>query len=225
MVLGIPGTDNIMPSMNWGGVATGVGFVILAFIVFVFLAACIWYYFHWKNKDLNKKKIHWFEEINGHMVPIGLDIAEELTVPGTNVQVFYIKRKDMYLPRPVKAMGKDSYWFCIKSNRELVNFTMKNMNKEFSEAGLDYDHTDMRYALNNLRELIKRNYRDKATPWWQEYKEVIGLVVLIFVLSVSFFFLLSKIGGLIGQLGGVAEQIGNMAKNVAVLQGSGVAAA
>ena len=51
---------------------------------------------------------------------------------------------------------------------------MKNINEETKEAGLEYDHTDMRYALTNLLALIKRNYRDKSQPWWREYKDVIG---------------------------------------------------
>jgi phosphate/sulfate permease len=47
----------------------------------------------------------------------------------------------------------------------------------------------MRAPNEFLKELINRNYRDKATPWWKEYKELIAMVVLIFVLGVTFFFL------------------------------------
>ena len=139
------------------------------------------------------------------MIPLGDDVACELIIPGTNINVFYIKEKDMYLPRPIKRMGKDAYWFAIRNNRELVNFKIKNINKEMTEANLEYDHTDMRYALTNLKELIKRSYRDKSQVWWKEYKEVISLVILIFVLTLSFIFIISKVGGLIDKVGGLIE--------------------
>lgn len=181
---------------------SGVGQFLLILFLFIVVGGIFYsvYYIKKKKKQYNKK-IFWFEEVNGTPVPVGDDNACELTIPNSNIQVFYIKSKEMYLPRPVKRMGKDAYWFMIKNNREIVNFALKNMNEEMQEANLDYDHTDMRYALTNLKELIKRNYRDKSQPWWREYKEVISLVILIFVLTLSFIFIISKVGELIDKVG------------------------
>lgn len=181
---------------------SGLGQILVLIFLFIIVGGIFYYvYFLKKKKQLYDKKIFWFEEVNGSIVPVGHDDAAEITIPQTNIQVFYIKAKDMYLPRPVKRMGKDAYWMMIKNNREIVNFSMKNINKEMEEANLDYDHTDQRYALTNLKELIKRNYRDKSQPWWREYKDVIGLVILIFVLTLSFIFIISKVGKLIDQVG------------------------
>ena len=110
----------------------------------------------------------------------------------------------------------------MRNNREIVNFSMKNINKEMKEANLNFDHTDQRYALTNLKELIKRNYKDKATPWWREYKEVISLVILIFVLSLSFFFLLSKIGSLIDKVGALIDHADQVVQTANAMRGSGV---
>ncbi len=215
MVLGIPGTEGItqLDSFNLSGLLTGAWQFIVLIFLFV-LVGGIFYYVYYKKKkrkDYNKK-LFWFEEIHGYMVPIGQDSACELIIPGTQIRVFYIKEKDMYLPRPVKRMGKDAYWFAIKNNREIVNFTMKNINEEMKEANLDYDHTDMRYALSNLKELIKRNYRDKSQPWWREYKEIISLVLLIFVLTLSFIFIISKVGDLIDKVGMLIEHANTLIK-------------
>ena len=188
--------------IDFSKILGGVGQFILILGLFILVAGIFYFAFYLKKKKKkNNKKIFWFEEVNSVPVPVGEDNACELIIPGTNISVFYIKAKDMYLPRPTKKMGKDSYWFMIKNNRELVNFALKNMNEEMKEANLDYDHTDMRYALTNLKELIKRNYRDKSQPWWREYKEVISLVILIFVLTLSFIFIISKVGSLIDKVG------------------------
>ncbi len=218
----IPGLNSITGTGMVGWIAT-TGKILLG--VFIFLTIfSIMFFVLWKikNKKLYNKKIHWFEEVNGSIVPVDEDLATEITIPNTNITTFYIKKKDLYLPRPTKRMGKDSYWFVIKNNREIVNFTMKNINDEMKEGNLDYDHTDMRYALVNLRALIQRNYRDNSKPWWREYKDVIGLVILIFVLSLSFFFIISKVAVLIDKAGLLIDHADQLVKSAEALRGSGV---
>lgn len=223
MVLGIPGTDEILPNFNLSGVISGVWqFVLLIFLFAVVGGIFYTVYYLKKKKKTYNKKIFWFEEVNGTPIPVGEDNACELIIPGTNINVFYIKEKDMYLPRPVKRMGKDAYWFMIKNNREIVNFALKNMNEEMTEANLDYDHTDMRYALTNLKDLIKRNYRDKSQPWWREFKDVIGLVVLIFVLTLSFIFIISKVGGLLDKVGVLIDHADQLIQVAKTTSGSGI---
>ncbi|KKL63716.1 hypothetical protein LCGC14_2172310 [marine sediment metagenome] len=205
------------------GFLSGVGKFLVIILLFGAAAGILyWWLTTKKNKVLNNKKIFWFEEVNGNMTAVDEDVASELTIPGTNINVFYIKRKDMYLPRPVKRMGKDAYWFCIRNNREIVNFKMKNLNKEMSESNLDFDHTDMRYALTNLKELIKRNYRDKATVWWREYKDVIAIVIFVFVLTLSFFFIISKVGTLIDKIGVLIDHADQLIKLAETKASSGI---
>ena len=218
----IPGLNSFQ-----GGDVVGylgsLGKVLLGVLIFLTIFT-IMFIILWriKNKKLYNKKIHWFEEVNGQMVPVDTDLATELTIPDTNIQCFYIKKKNLYLPRPTKRMGKDSYWYVIKNNREIVNFTMENINDKNKEGKLDYDHTDMRYALVNLRAMIQRNYRDNSKPWWREYKDVIGLVILIFVLSISFFFIITKVGVLIEQVGQLIDHADQLIKSAETLRGSGV---
>lgn len=224
MVFGIPGTENMFGGgFNFLGMMSGVMQFVILVGMFILVGVILYFAHYLKNsKEQYKQKVHWFEEVNGVPVPLGFDLARELTIPNTNVQVFYIKNRDLYLPRPRIKMGKDAYWFMIKRNGEIVNFRMKNMNEEMKEANLDYDHTDMRYALTNLKDLIKRNYRDKSQPWWREYKDVIGLVVLIFVLTISFIFIISKVGGLIDQVGTLIQHADKLIQLAETKSGSGV---
>ena len=217
----IPGFSGF--DINFGSIFQGViGFVALMF-VFVLIGGMLFYFLHQrKNKKLYSKNIHWFEEVNGRFVPLDDDVAAELTIPHTNIQVFYIKKKDLYLPRLTRRMGKNAYWVGIKNNKEVINFTLKNLNEDMTEANLDYDHTDMRYALTNLLDLIKRNYKDKSQPWWREYKEVISLVILIFALSVSFFVLLWRTGQLIDQVGLLIDHADRVVQTAYAKSGSGV---
>ncbi len=221
MAFGIPGTDNInLPALS--GVMSGIGQFFLLAGLFILVGVILWVVYYLKNKKkAYNKTIFWFEEVHKEMVPIGQDKACEITIPGTNINVFYIKSKDMYLPRPVKRMGKDAYWFAIKNNREIVNFVMKNINDN-GEGEIDFDHTDQRYALTNLKALIQRNYRDKSQPWWREFKDVIGLVILIFVLTLSFIFIISRVGGLIDKVGVLIDHADQLIKLAETKGGSGI---
>jgi len=215
MALGIPGTENIeiLNNVNPSGLLKGAGQFILLIVLFAVVGGIFYYIYYLKKKKKSyNKSIHWFEEVGGLPVAIGKDMACELIVPGTNIPVFYVKEKKMYLPRPTIRMGQNSYWFMIKNNKEIVNFRMRNMNEDMTEANLEYDHTDMRYAYTNLKELIKRNYKDKSQPWWREYKEIISLVILIFVLTLSFIFIISKIGNLIEKVGSLINHADNLIK-------------
>ncbi len=207
MLSNIKGLDFIN-KIDISKIASGVGSLLailfIAGIVGGLLILILWWR---KEKALYTQKIHFFEEVNGQMIPIEDVMGAELTVPNTAIRIFYIKSKDLYMPRGTKKMGKRAYWYAIRNNREIVNFTIKNINEEMQQAGLDYDHTDMRYAHANLREIIKRNYKDKAKKWWQEYKDVIGMVIYVFIFTLAFYFLISQIGGLIDKLGPIGESL------------------
>lgn len=188
------------------GSANSIIGVVITILVFGFIAGIVGIFlYRIKNKKLYNKTIHWFEEVNGRMVSIGHDQACELFIPHTNISVFYIKEKNMYLPRPTIRMGRDAYWYCIKNNKEIVNIEMTNLNKDKKKGEIDYDHTDMRYGHTQLRDLIKRNYRDKSKPWWKEFKETITLVVIVFIATLSIIFILSRVDELLSKIGGLME--------------------
>lgn len=206
----IPGAKGVFGSFDFGKLLTGTSRFITILLILVAVSIVIGLFLYAKTqKKIYNKKIFWFEEVHGAMIPLGTgpDLACELTVPQTNVRLFYIKSKKLYLPRGTKRMGKDSYWYAIRNNREIVNFTMKNINEEMKEANLDFDHTDMRYGAENLLAIIKRNYKDGNRKWWQEYKDLISTVIFIVVMSISFWFLIKKINSLMGTAEQILEQV------------------
>ena len=62
----------------------------------------------------------------------------------------------------------------------------------------------MRWAAENLREFVKRNYKDKAIPWWREYSGVIGTAALIMVFTVAMGVILYMMRGVVTDIGSFA---------------------
>ena len=177
-----------------------------------------------KDKQTPLKTIGWWEEIQGKLIPTAMDKAKEIIIPGTRLRVFYIKSKDMWLPRFTRGLTKDLFYIAITPKRELVNFILTPIGEDMKKAGLDYDHTDMIWASENLREFIKRNYRDKSTPWWKAYQGVITTAIYIIILTFSFAIIVYFMRQLMGDIGGVASGIEKLINKMDACnpQGSGI---
>ncbi len=60
---------------------------------------------------------------------------------------------------------------------------------------------------------------------WREYKDVISLTILIFVMSLSFFFITYQIGGLLDRAGVLIDHADKLVKSAEASRGSGIAGA
>jgi hypothetical protein len=181
-----------MPALNMDNITKGLSQFALLFLVIIVVGLFVFIIFKTTNKrKIWKIKIHCFEEINNQFVPTDDDIAMEVTIPNTSIKVFYLKKRKIYLPRGIRQMGKNHYWYGIRRNREWVNFSLTNLNKEMKELNIDYDHTDMLNMNTFLKKLIERNY--KKTKWWQEYKNEIAVAILVILVGIMVFLWLGKI--------------------------------
>lgn len=210
--------DNFLKTfMVIGGFACVIG-------LFVFL------YFKKRNKEKQKnaKQIGWWEEINNRLEPGEMDQAEEIIIPGTSLVVFYIKKKKFWLPRFTRGIKKNLFYITRTRNGEIVNFTIRGIEKDMIDAGLEYDHFDMKFAAENTREFIKRNYKDKSVPWWKEYKEIISTGILLLVITFCFimiiFFMRDMLKDMGTYLGPISDSLNNIADkfNSCNAVGSGV---
>lgn len=222
------GIDGLGLNFDLGTLLTATGKTILAILIMLFIGAVVFMIFlKKKSNQLDKHNVHWAQQMKDEkMWPIEDDLAREVVVPGTNIVCFYIKKKDMYIPRLTRMYGKNHYFVGVTPNGEIINYDVKGLNKDLNESGLDYDKNDMKLANENLRDFINRNFRQKSLKWWQEYKDIIGLVILIFCLTLSqglLFYYLSKI---MGSLGGLIDKIDLVADKLIqaldLVRGSGV---
>ncbi len=202
------GFDNLF---NFGGIISKTLWIFGIIIFAVIGVGAIYLYSKSNKKKANPKlkQVGWWEEIHGEMVPLGLDNVEEITIPRTNLKVFYNKVKDLWLPRFTRGITKELFYVAITPEREIVNFTLKSLSRDRAESELIHDHTDMRWAAENTREFIKRNYRDKSKTWWKEYKEVITIAILIVLITASFLIISWMMSGIVKDIGSVGISLAN----------------
>ena len=201
---------------SFSGVGSGILIFLSIFFVILLVGGGVFvYYWNKSRKQVYKNKIHIFKEVRGQRIPVEDDTAREIFVPDTNISLFLLKKKGIYLARPTKSMGIDAYWYLILPNGEWVNFDLlADESGDETKAGINYDHRDTRYAYLNLKEIIKRNWKDKSTKWWKEYSPLITFVVVSFIFLVGCWFLLSQIGNLIEDLGPISERMVTIAESL-----------
>lgn len=215
-------------NINIGSVADKLLSFIMIVILIIVVGAIVFFVMKKvKEKKIPTKKVGWWEEVQGKMIPTEMDKVKEIIIPGTRLRVFYIKSKDMWLPRFTRGITKDLFYVAITTRRELVNFTLKSLSEDMKTAGLEYDHTDMIWASENLREFIKRNYRDKSTPWWKAYQGAITTAIYIIILTFSFVIIIFFMRQIVGDMGGVLSGIANLLDKMEACnpRGSGIATA
>ena len=189
---------NIGGGAGLQGIGQTIGIVLLIFFVVLFAGIVTFFHYAKKiKKQQFKYKIHIFKDVAGEIQPIDDDLAKEVMVPDTNVGLYYLLKRKIYIARPTRGMGKDAFWYKILPNGEWVNFDLKGIDGKKTLSKAEYDHRDTRYAYINLKEIIKRNYRDKSVKWWKEYAPLITFIVISFIFVLGCWVLLAKIGKLI----------------------------
>ena len=182
------------------------GIFFLCLIVGAIIAGFIYYRFKKKEiKDI--KKIGWWEETSAGLVPTHMEDVEEIVIPGTQLRVFYDEKKDLWLPRFTRGITKDLFYVAMTPNRQMINFSLKSIGDTLKEANLDYDHTDMLFAAENMREFIKKNFKDKSIKWWQAYQGVITTAIYILIMTFSLGIIIYMMRGIVKDIGSVADTL------------------
>jgi len=207
------------------GILGNIFNVISLIVIAGLVGGFVYMYFRWKKGKASGtlKEIRWWEEVNGQLAPVRTDKAQEIIIPGTNLKVFYVKDKNMWLPRFARGITLNTFFVAITKNKELVNFTLGSIDNELAQSKLTYDHTDMRWAAENLREFVKRNYKDKATTWWKEFSQLIGVVIFIVFMTISLVTIIWFMKGIVTEMGGVAAGLSDAVGKInACTPGSGI---
>lgn len=207
---------SMLSGLNIGAVLGNVFNFVAIIVAAALIGGMVYMYFrHKKGKQGGVfKEIRWWEEISGQLAPIRVDHAKEIIIPGTNLRVFYIKDKNMWLPRFTRGVTSNTFFVALTKNKEIVNFTLKTIDECKSKADLSFDHTDMRWASENLREFVKRNYKDKATTWWKEYQGVIGIAIFIIIMTISLVTIIYFMRGIVQDLGIVSSGLSQAMENI-----------
>lgn len=207
---------DFLGNFSFAGIAGGIVIVFLIFFVILFAGGITFAYYYKKlNKNAFRFQIPLYTRTHGKYSRIGIDMAKEVFIPDSNISLFYLKKRKIYTPRPTRKMGTNEYWIEINDNGEWVNFDLSTDPDKDTLALANYDHRDTRYAYVNLKDLIKKNYKDKSVTWWKEHAALITLIVCGLVMAGVMWWFFHLQGKLSIQNVEISKNLVEAAKNIA----------
>ncbi len=214
-VLGDLGASELENSLDLTGAGSTILLILLVIVVLVITGVGAYLYYSKKyKKNVYKNQVPIFMKVTGKFYRIGVDWAKELFIPETNISLFFLRDRKIYLARPTRSMGKDEFWYHISENGEWINFDISNKPEDNTLSVANYDHRDTRYAYVNLKDIIKRNYTDKAVVWWKEYSGVITIVIISIMFIAAMWFFFWRTGQMMDQMGPLTNTMKSTAENL-----------
>ncbi len=194
------------------------GIIVLAIVILIFVGGVTFFYYFKKSKKKQYiNQIPIFQTVGGKPKRIALDWAKEMFIPDSNISLYYLKNYKIYLARPTRAMGTNEYWYTIAENGEWVNFDLSFDPKDNTLAKTNYDHRDTRYAYVNMKDIIKRNYKDKNLVWWKDpvIMNIISFMIMSIIFVGGMWFLIAKMGSLINEVSKLISALEPITESIA----------
>lgn len=174
-------------------------------------AAWLFYYHKTKKAKSNSANIQlcWWRDVNGQLKPEKAEQVIEVFIPNANLRLFHNPETETWYPRFTREIEPGRFYLALSPNKNVVNFSLKSIGQDMLEAGLDYDHTDNLWAAENVREWVKRNYIDNATPWYERFAGLITGVTYILVTTFCLAIFLWLWKGLAVEMSASAKALGD----------------
>lgn len=192
-----------------GTVGNAMVWVFISFIVFAFIIAVVVYIIYKKTYN---QKILIFGLMGNVPTLKESDLAKIVRIGAVGDTLFYIQRKKKYITPPTIQMAKRVWWFWERSDGELINFGLENVDELFRKAGIYYIDTDMRMQ----RLGIEKNLRDRfeKVSFWQKYGSAIMGALFVIMVTVALVVLFAKLVDVSKALEKTAQSIQSMADSV-----------
>jgi hypothetical protein len=164
---------DIAPSIQSFGLGAVdiIAYIIVSIIVLALVTTGIIMFI--LNKKYNKI-ITIFEKVGGEFVPIGKDRGMEVRYSNAGDTITYLRKRKRYIPNPQIQTGKRQYWFYVRSDDELINFGLSDLNKEGEKAGAFFLDKEMRYSRTQIQKGLKDRYESPSI--WAKY----GIYIISF---------------------------------------------
>jgi len=188
MAEGLDTIKEFMPTWDLGiGAMSIVAWLIIA-IVFLALVGVGTYFIvrRWKFN----KKIVIFEKINGRFQNTKKDQAMEMKHGDAGDMIFYLRKLKKKIPRGVLQTGRNTYWYFIREDGELINFEPGDFDADAKTMGARMLDKEMRYARTQLQRSFKDRYDEPG--FWKQYGLFVVSIVYIVIVGMMIWLLFDK---------------------------------
>jgi len=177
-----------LPSFSGAEIFSLLTYVILFFVFLVIVGISVWIII---NRLKFNKKIVIFEKINGQFEPIKKDRGMIMRHGKAGDTILFIKKLKKFQPTPTLQTGRNTYWFFLREDGELINFSPGDFDAQSRELGAKFLDKEMRYARVSLQNSLKERY-DKP-GFWSQYGVLVVNISAIIIIMVFLWLIVDKL--------------------------------
>lgn len=200
-----------LPSVSVGALTNFTLYAIGAFFALILLGIGTWLFFRFKKYN---QRIIIFRKINGVVMPFGKDRGWFQRVGKAGDYWCRTMKNKKILPKPMIAMGKNTFWFYIREDGEWINFGIEDIDRDMRQAGVYYVDEDMRLQRLGIEKNIRERF-EKKEGFFAKYGGLVLNIFFVLIVMVALILLFKEMGGLADKLGNVAGQVGKLAEATA----------
>jgi len=174
--------------------------IICGIVIFIYL-----------RKSYNQKV--WIFSLIGNVPSFkSQDTGKFFRVGFAGDKLFKLRKLKKVLPPPTIQMGIRLWWYWEREDGELINFSLKDLDKEFKKVGAYYVDTDMRMQRLGIQKNLEQRFKKES--WFSKYGSTIAGVIFVILVTVSLVVLFSKLVDVSTSIDHMATSVGNMAEKV-----------
>lgn len=202
-------------SGGWGLIGTILIVVMISIFIFGIIAGAIIYYFYRKTWT---EKAMIYRVVAGKMYLLRTDKAKYKRIGRVGDRLFYIGGKTKrYLGLPQFSIAPHTWKFFERSDGELINFALDNLDEIMKKAGVHYLHEDVRMQRLGIEKNLKESFKKQS--WWGKYGGIIMNVIYVLFVTVSLVILFAKLVDVSGAIKDMAQSVKEMADAIKGQQG------
>jgi len=184
-----------------GAMIFGVLTYVILFILFLIVVGISVWVIILKLKY--NKKIVIFEKINGQFEASKKDRGMIMRHGEAGDTILFIKKLKKFQPTPTLQTGRNTFWFFMREDGELINFTPGDFDAQSRELGAHFLDKEMRYARVSLQNSLKE--RHEKVGFWSQYGVLVVNISVIVIIMVFLWLIVDKLIDLASTANGAIE--------------------
>ena len=183
---------NVGDTFGFGGWDLGIGVVgnlmVWAFLVCIVIGVVGFFVYRFMVKKVFRHRIRVYGILGKTPMLKWTDIARVIPIGRAGDKLFYLKRMKRFIPPPMMQTGINEWWFWERSDGELINIGIEDLDTTMKQMGLKFVDADMRMQRLGIEKNLQ--FRLQKETFWQKYGTFIvqmGFYALITILLVVLF--------------------------------------
>ncbi|HEY0090020.1 MAG TPA: hypothetical protein VGB37_14335 [Candidatus Lokiarchaeia archaeon] len=135
------------------------------------------------------------------------DRAKEVRFGHIGDTLFFLKKKKRYIPPAILQIAPKKFWFWRRSDGELINIGLEDLDEKMKRLGCFFIHSDMRMQRLGIEKNLQ--FRLQEQTFWQKYGGLIvniAIFVIVTILMIVLFMEWRKTGVILSQ---IADKVGS----------------